>query len=60
MAPSRKSKSVSKRYSYASDVASKKKGENADKSGQRVSSGFVQGLIPFKLYQNKWGFLRVV
>ncbi|XP_044498764.1 protein ALWAYS EARLY 3-like [Mangifera indica] len=35
MAPSRKSKSVSKRYSYASEVASKKKGENADKSGQR-------------------------
>ncbi|KAJ0035662.1 hypothetical protein Pint_24565 [Pistacia integerrima] len=35
MAPTRKSKSVNKRHSYASEVASKKKGENADKSGQR-------------------------
>ncbi|KAJ0093660.1 hypothetical protein Patl1_25107 [Pistacia atlantica] len=35
MAPTRKSKSVNKRHSYASEVAAKKKGENADKSGQR-------------------------
>ncbi|XP_044487094.1 protein ALWAYS EARLY 3-like isoform X2 [Mangifera indica] len=35
MAPTRKSRSVGKRHSYASEVVSKKKGGNADKSGQR-------------------------
>ena len=42
MAPSRKAKSVNKRSSYTTDVASKKKSDNVDRSGQRVSSGFVQ------------------
>ncbi|KAK4855475.1 hypothetical protein QYF36_007763 [Acer negundo] len=35
MAPSRKAKSVNKRSSYTTDVASKKKGDNVDRSGQR-------------------------
>lgn len=40
MAP-RKSKSISKRYSYASDDASRKRGDHTNKSGQRVSYGLV-------------------
>lgn len=39
MAPSRKGKSGNKRPSYATEAASKKRGENVDKIGQRVSSG---------------------
>ncbi|KAH7573585.1 hypothetical protein JRO89_XS03G0176700 [Xanthoceras sorbifolium] len=35
MAPSRKAKSVNRRPSYTTEVASKKKGENVDRSGQR-------------------------
>ncbi|XP_062175130.1 protein ALWAYS EARLY 3 isoform X2 [Alnus glutinosa] len=41
MAPSRKSRSVNKRFSYINEVASSKDGENANKR-QRVSPGFVQ------------------
>ncbi|ESR32866.1 hypothetical protein CICLE_v10004186mg [Citrus x clementina] len=35
MAPTRRSKSVNKRVAYTSEVASKKKAENADRSGKR-------------------------
>ncbi|KAK3189776.1 hypothetical protein Dsin_029337 [Dipteronia sinensis] len=35
MAPSRKAKSVNRRSSYTTEVASKKKGDNVDRSGQR-------------------------
>ncbi|KAK2646186.1 hypothetical protein Ddye_021381 [Dipteronia dyeriana] len=35
MAPSRKAKSVNKRSSYTTEVASKKKGDNVDRSGLR-------------------------
>ncbi|XP_030974090.1 protein ALWAYS EARLY 3 isoform X1 [Quercus lobata] len=42
MAPSRKSRSVNKRFSYINEVASSKDGENANKSRQRGSPGFVQ------------------
>ena len=46
MAPSRKSRSVNKRFSYINEVASSKDGENANKR-QRVSPGFVQKVIVF-------------
>ncbi|KAJ7955062.1 Protein ALWAYS EARLY 3 [Quillaja saponaria] len=39
MAPSKKSKSVNKRYSYVSEVASDKHGESANKSRQHGSPG---------------------
>ncbi|KAF5465516.1 hypothetical protein F2P56_015513 [Juglans regia] len=41
MAPSRKSRSVNKRFSYINEVASSKDGESANKR-QRVSPGYVQ------------------
>lgn len=37
MAPSRKSRSVNKRFSYMNEAASNKYGENANKTGQKVS-----------------------
>jgi hypothetical protein len=46
MAPSRKSRSVNKRFSYINEVSSSKDGENANKR-QRVSPGFVQKVIVF-------------
>ena len=47
MAPSRKSRSVNKRFSYINEVASSKDGETANKSRQRGSPGFVQKVIMF-------------
>lgn len=37
MAPSRKSRSVNKRFSYINEATSNKNGENTNKSRQRVS-----------------------
>ena len=42
MAPTKKSRTVTKRFSYVSDISPKKDGEKANKSGLRVSVGFVE------------------
>lgn len=54
MAPTRRSKSVNKRVAYTNEVASKKKAENADRSGQRVSSCLVQRINLFDVCPNLW------
>lgn len=54
MAPTRRSKSVNKRVAYTSEVASKKKAENADRSRKRVSSCLVQRINLFNMCPNIW------
>uniref|UniRef100_A0A2P2KWT4 Protein ALWAYS EARLY 3 isoform X1 n=1 Tax=Rhizophora mucronata TaxID=61149 RepID=A0A2P2KWT4_RHIMU len=44
MAPSRKSRSVHKRFSYINDVSHNKSGENGNKSRQKVSFLFLDHL----------------
>lgn len=45
MAPTRKSRSVNKRFSYLNEVSPDKDGDNANKSRQRVSSGSMYTIV---------------
>lgn len=67
MAPTKKSRTVTKRFSYVSDISPKKDGEKANKSGLRVSVVFVQRFLNWcdqlnlsKSIQLISGFLNVV
>ena len=42
MAPTKKSRTVTKRFSYVSEISPKKDGEKASKGGLRVSVGCVE------------------
>lgn len=42
MGPTRKSRSVNKRYSYINEVSPIRHGESADRRNQRVSIAFIQ------------------
>lgn len=65
MAPTKKSRTVTKRFSYVSDISPKKDGEKANKSGLRVSVVFVflnwcDQLNLSKSIKGISGFLNVV